>query len=74
MASKRPKLRRVDLGAVLPPRPGVAYATVGPGQWDLLLQHLYEQGLVVLEVDSRERVVAAYCKNGAAVGPVASRN
>jgi hypothetical protein len=33
---------------------------MAPGQWDGLLVEVYASGGVLLEVDGRERIVAAY--------------
>ena len=66
MRSARPALRRVPLADVLPlgSRP-VAVVTMSIGQWDALLQTSYDGGFLLLELDDRERPVAAYQKDGA---------
>ena len=46
----RPVLRAVPLADVLPPKPGMLYVTMGPGQWDALLASAYDDGCVLLEV------------------------
>jgi len=56
----RPPLDRVPLPSVLPFRPGAVYVTMSPGQWDTFLAVAYRMGLVLLEVDDDERIVAAY--------------
>jgi hypothetical protein len=58
--SRRPKLTELPLRDVWPPRPGLAYMTLSPGQWDATLQATYDLGYVLVEVDSRERPVKAY--------------
>jgi hypothetical protein len=71
---KRPKLHRVELTAALPIRPGLAYATMSPGQWDAVLQDAYDAGFVLLEVNQREQVIAAYRRHGVELGPAPGRN
>jgi hypothetical protein len=60
MTSARPALRGVELSSVWPLRRGICYATLLPGQWDAVLQAVYDLGWVLLELDSAERPVAAY--------------
>jgi len=56
----RPRLAEVPLSSVWPPRPGLAYMTLSPGQWDALLQSAYEMGYTLIEVDADERPTKAY--------------
>lgn len=62
---KRPALRSIPLADVLPlgSRP-VVVMTMSIGQWDVVLSESYELGYVLLELDSRERPIAAYLKAG----------
>jgi hypothetical protein len=60
VAPTRPKLRPIPLADALPVRPGVAYATMSPGQWDALLAVLYADGWVLLELNDHEEPVRAY--------------
>jgi hypothetical protein len=55
-----PTLAEVPLADVWPPRPGLAYMTVGPGQWDVTLEMAYAAGWVLVEVDAEETPVRAY--------------
>jgi len=63
--ASRPPLRAVPLADVLPlgSRPAVVM-TMSRGQWDSTLAASYEGGFVLLELDDRERPVAAYQKAG----------
>ena len=54
----RPVLRAVPLADVLPPKPGTLYVTMGPGQWDALLESAYDDGCVLLEVEGQKPVRA----------------
>jgi len=56
----RKTLNRVPMADVLPPRPGTCYATMLHGQWDDMLQVVYDLGFVLLELDNEERPVRAY--------------
>ncbi len=60
MQVSTPKLAEVPLADVWPPRPGLAYMTLAPGQWDRLLEAAYGAGYVLIEVDTAERPVRAY--------------
>lgn len=64
---RRPQLRSIPLADVLPlgSRPGII-ATMSRGQWDAFLAGAYEDGFVLLELDKRERPIAAYQRAGAA--------
>jgi hypothetical protein len=57
---RRPRLRRVPLSGMLPPRSGFAYVTMSEGQWNTLLATAYRTGWVLLEVDEDENIVRAY--------------
>jgi hypothetical protein len=57
----RPPLRRVPFRSVWPPKPGHCYATMSVGQWNCLLQVMYDAGFVVIELDDAQRPIAAYC-------------
>ncbi len=65
----RPKLHRIPLAEVLPigSRPGLIL-TMSRGQWDALLAASYEAGDILLELDPRERPIAAYQKPGVQEG------
>jgi hypothetical protein len=41
---------------------GKKLVTMGVGQWDSLLSAMYDQGWILLELDRKERPVAAYQK------------
>lgn len=71
---KRPQLRKIPLADVLPlgTSPGVM-ATMSTGQWDSLLEALYREGVVLLELNRREVPVAAYQREGAEI-PAARGN
>lgn len=62
----RPALRSIPLADVLPlgSRPCVVM-TMSRGQWDAILAGAYADGYVLLELDRRERPVAAYQRAGA---------
>jgi len=53
-------LSEVPLASVWPPRPGVCYCTMSPGQWDGTLAGAYACGFVLLELDADEVPVRAY--------------
>ena len=53
-------LHPVPLEDVIPPREGLRYITMAEGQWDALLATAYQDGWVLLELDTKERPVAAY--------------
>ena len=57
---RRPKLAEVPLASVGPPRPGLVYVTLSPGQWDSDLHAAYEMGFALIEVDEQERPRRAY--------------
>jgi hypothetical protein len=58
--SRRPKLCEIPLRRVLPLRPGRAYMTMAPHQWDEVLAEAYRGGWVLLEVSSKGRPRKAY--------------
>jgi hypothetical protein len=60
MKPPQPTLNRVPLADVFPPKPGVAYVTMSPGQWDGVLAEAYSAGWVLLELNDREQPVRAY--------------
>ena len=73
---RRPKLNKVPLETALAflrkPGAGQCIITMSVGQWDMLLQGAYEQGWTLLELDRKERPVAAYKqqdRNGHGVTP-----
>ncbi len=60
MQTDTPRLAEVPLAEVWPPRPGLAYMTMSPGQWDVTLEMAYSAGWVLVEVGEDERPVRAY--------------
>jgi len=60
MQVSTPKLTEVPLDLVWPPRPGLAYMTMGPGQWEVTLEMAYAAGWVLIEIDAAETPVRAY--------------
>jgi hypothetical protein len=59
---KRPPLKAVPLGDVLPMRPGRLHVTMRVGQWDVITAAAYDMGAVLLELDVREEPIGAYWK------------
>jgi hypothetical protein len=57
-------LRRVPLHEALARQHGTRFITMAEDQWDATLAEAYRAGWVLLEVDERERPVAAYRKAG----------
>ena len=61
---RRPELNKVPLASALAflHKPGVGHCfiTISVGQWDRLLQEAYERGWTLLELDRKERPIAAY--------------
>lgn len=57
---KRPELNSVPLTEVLPARKGQSYVTMSTGYWDSLLQSVYLQGFILLELDNTGTPVRAY--------------
>jgi hypothetical protein len=61
---RRPELNRLPLDRALEflhkPGAGQCMITMSVGQWDMLLQEAYERGWTLLELDRKERPVAAY--------------
>jgi hypothetical protein len=43
---------------------GTVYTTVSVGQWDALLAEAYRTGMVLLELNDNENVIAAYQRGG----------
>ncbi len=73
---RRPDLNKVPLDSALAflhkPGAGRCLVTMSVGQWDMLLQGAYERGWTLLELDRKERPVAAYRRqagNGHGVVP-----
>jgi len=61
---QRPPLNEIPLFEAIAPIVGAATATINitmsTGQWDRLLQMAYDAGWTLLELDHKEKVVAAY--------------
>ena len=55
------------LEAIQTARPGLIMITMSSGQWDHILEGLYREGAVLLELDDDENPVAAYCAPGKGV-------
>ena len=73
---RRPELKKVPLASALAflgkPGAGRCFITMSVGQWDRLLLEAYERGWTLLELDRKERPVAAYKRqnrNGHGVAP-----
>ena len=71
---RRPELNKVSLASELAflhkPGTGRCFITMSVGQWDNLLQDAYERGWTLLELDRKERPIAAYKRqNGHGVNP-----
>jgi hypothetical protein len=56
----RPPLYEIPLSSAVPFRVGEVTVTMSIGQWDAVLQGMYDAGCVLLELDDEERPVAAY--------------
>lgn len=61
---RRPQLNRLPLetalGFLRKPGAGQCVITMSVGQWDAMLQAAYQQGWTLLELDRKERPIAAY--------------
>ena len=61
---RRPQLNRIPLEAALGilcnAVKGQCIITMSAGQWDMLLEAAYQQGWTLLELDRKERPIAAY--------------
>ena len=73
-AMRRPELNKVPLASALAflhkPGAGRCFITMSVGQWDKLLQGAYERGWTLLELDRKERPIAAYKRrDGHGVAP-----
>lgn len=55
-------LNVIPLSEAIPLRPGVCYCTMSRGQWDEVLQEVYDTGFTLLELDEQERPIQAYRK------------
>ena len=61
---KRPPLHQIPLSEVRL-IPGTVTITMNTNQWDALLAEAYRRGHTLLELDAREKPVAAYRLNPA---------
>lgn len=59
----RPMLTEIalDLQEIL--KPGKVSCTMNVGQWDTVLEAMYDQGATLIELDDSELLVAAYRKS-----------
>lgn len=56
----QPRLAEVSLATVWPPRPGLSYMTLSPGQWDSTLDAAYQLGYILVEIDGNEQPSRAF--------------
>jgi len=56
----RPELNEVPLDTTM--KPATINITMSPGQWDVLLQAVYDAGHNLIEIDKNEIPVKAYRK------------